>query len=258
MTLAADNDLWLLDLEHPVPRRLTFYNAPQSRSLRRITWSPDSKRIAYSLASGTASEAIHVLSTETSADTVLFRAPGLFAQVSAWSSDGRQLIALCTNEKGNFDIWTIPVDNPAAAARFLETPDYELGCTPSPDGRWLVCQVGTDDELQLRIYSMQSPGVRHQIVLERGLSRNLPVWSEDGRCLVLVDGDGRVLEVPVQLEGGFHAGSPRVLLQLPTQASLVAVTPDRRRFLVSELERQSNPTPLCVLMEWPQRLGVTP
>jgi len=255
-TLAADNDLWLLDLEHPVPNRLTFFNAPQLNGLEMLTWSPDSKRIAYTFAAGAGSQAIHVMSVETSADSVLFRAPGFFALTQSWSNDGRRLIALCSNSQGNFDIWTIPVDNPKAAACFLETPEYELVCRLSPDGRWLACQVAVADELQVRIYSIQTPGVRYQVVLDRKPHPKWgPAWSADGRTLVVVDVVGRVIAIPVQLEGGFRQGESRVLFELPPQTSLVAVAPDLRRFLVCEFEPQSNPGPLCVLMGWPQRLG---
>lgn len=255
VTLAADNDLWVLDLEHPVPARLTFFNLPQQNGLKLATWSPDSKRIAYTLSPGAGSEAIHVISTETSKDTVLFRAPGLFAQMQSWSRDGRRLIALCSNSEGNFDIWTVPVDNPNAAACFLETPEYELICSLSPDGRWLACGVTVGDAMQLRIYSMQTPGVRYQVVLDRNIVAFRPAWSEDGRVIVVVDADERVIAVPVQLEGGFRQGEPRVLFRMPPRSVLAAVAPDLRRFLVTESEPQSNPAPLCVLMGWRGRLA---
>ncbi len=254
ITLAADNDLWLLDLQHPVPARLTFFNLPQLNSLKNPAWSPDSKRIGYTLSSGTG-EAIHVISTETSADTVVFRAPGLFAQMQAWSTDGRRIIALCSNAQGNFDIWTVPVDDPKAATCFLETPEYELGGALSPDGHWLACDVSVDDAVQLRIYSMETPGVRYQVVLDRKLVRFRPAWSANGRVIVVVDVDDRVIAVPVQLEGGFRQGEPRVLFKLPPRSPLVAVASDQRHFLVHESEPQSNPAPLCVLTGWRQRLG---
>jgi hypothetical protein len=254
ITLAADNDLWLLDLEHPVPSRLTFFNVAQYSGLYSPVWSPDSKRIAYSLRSGASSDVIHVISAETAADTVLFAAPGLFAQPVSWSTDGRRLIAMCSDSQGGFDIWTVPVEDPSAAARYLQTPDYENSGALSPDGHWFACLTFVADEWQVRIYSIPAPGSRYQIVLDWKLANNTPAWSADGRTLILVDSKQRVIAVPVQLEGGFRQGEPRVLFGLPPRGSLVAAAPDLYRFLVSEAEPLSNPAPLCVLTSWRERL----
>ena len=256
ITLAADNDLWLLDLDHPVPNRLTFFNTPQYNGLQLLVWAPDSKQLAYTLAKGgSGGETIHVISTDTSVDTLLFTAPGLFAQPQSWADNGRRLIALCSDSQGNFDIWTIPAGNPRAAARYLETPDYEQIGALSPDSRWFACITGVGDELQLRIYSMQTPGVRYQVVLDRKLTYARPAWSGDGRTLIVTAADRNMIAIPVQLEGGFRQGEPRVLLEPPRGTTFIAAAPDLQRFLLSESETLSNPAPLCVLMGWPQRLA---
>ncbi len=253
ITLAADNDIWLLDLEQSVPSRLTFFNVSKFSGISSLAWSPDSKRLAYTLATG-GSEVIHVISVETSADTALFVTPGFFAVPQSWSPDGRTLVAFCSDSLGAYDIWTIPVDAPKAVSRYLETPDYEWSGTLSPDGRWLACLTAVTGKLQMRIYSFPNPGARFQLVLDTELSGKTPAWSADGRTLIVVDSNQRVIAVPIQLEGGFRQGEPRVLFELPPGCALVAAAPDLRRFLVSESEPQSNPAPLCVLTAWPQRL----
>ncbi len=255
ITMAADNDLWLLDLEQSVPSRLTFFNVPQFQGLSSIVWSPDSKRIAYTLATGTSPEVIHVISTETSADNALLEAPGFFATPQAWSADGRTLIALCSDSLGGFDIWTVPMDAPKTASIYLQTPEYEWVGALSPNGRWFACLTAVAGEAQVRIHSFPNPGARFQLVLDSELSYRAPAWSGDGRTLILVDSKQRVLSVPVQLDGGFRQGEPRVLFELPPGCRFVAAAPDLRRFLVAESEPQSNPAPLCVLTAWPERLS---
>jgi hypothetical protein len=126
----------------------------------------------------------------------------------------------------------------------------------SPDGRWFACLMVVDDGFQVRIYSFPNPGARYQLVLGRKVNeRTSLTWSGDGRTLVVVDSDQRVIAVPVQLEGGFQQGEPRLLFTLPPRSALIAASPDLHRFLVSEAEPQTNPAPLCVLTSWPARLA---
>ena len=106
VAMRAEGDVWLVDLDHPVPTRLTFYAAPRTNAVSSIIWSRDSKRIAYSL--NTTTDVIHVFNTDTSTDTTLFTAPGLFTQPLGWTPDGRTLAIICSDSTGDFDIWTLP------------------------------------------------------------------------------------------------------------------------------------------------------
>jgi hypothetical protein len=254
--MGGEHDLWLVDLEQPVPSRLTFFNTPQLGGLYSLTWSSDSKQIGYSLSTATGSDAIHAYSLAASSDTTLFTPPGMFSSPCGWSPDGRLIAVLLSDSTGNFDPWVVPVQNPGAAAIYQATPDFEETGSLSPDGRWLACEIAGSGKERVQIMSFPRPGSRFQLTLDMDLPRfGTMVWSAGGRALVVVDTRSRVIAVPVTFEGGFRQGEPRVLFTLGPDQTLVAQRSDMRRVLVLESERLSNPAPLRVLTAWPQRVA---
>ncbi len=249
----ADNDLWFLDLDHPIPTRLTFLNLSQTEALYSPVWSPDSRRIAYAAEAGTIHDIIHVISLEASRDTAIFEAPSLFAQPLSWTPDGTSLAATCTDSTGN-DLWTIPVEGPGRAERYERTPAQEFTARVSPDGRWVACAVAIEGRNTIQILSWPRPGVRHQLALDAELSTYVtPAWCDGGRTLAILDARGRVIAVPVQLEGGFRQGEPRIVFTPNPGQLVVEPGPDLKRFLIIEREPLSNPAPLRVLTYWPAR-----
>jgi hypothetical protein len=110
--------------------------------------------------------------------------------------------------------------------------------------------------VRVQIMSFPHPAARFQLTLDMELpSFGVPMWSADGRTLVVVDARNRVFAVPVTFEGGFRQGEPRLLFTLGPDQTLPRQTPGMRRFLVVESERLSNPAPLRVLTGWPQRVA---
>jgi hypothetical protein len=252
VVMGDTGDLWMLDLEHPTPNRLTFYDdLTQLGALYAPVWSPDSKRIAYSVQAG--HDVVHVHSIETLRDTAVFVGPGLFATVSGWSPDG--ILALsCADTIEGYDLWRLSVDKTLAASLYQATPEFEYGGPLSPDGRSLACWTAGKARMELRILSWPQAGTRFQVALDEDWVPWIIQWSADGRALILLDQKRRVIAVPVQFEGGFQQGAPRVLLTLPPNTALVGISPDLRRFLLLETEPLPNPAPLRVLTSWRERL----
>jgi Tol biopolymer transport system component len=199
---------------------------------------------------------VHAYSIAASRDSTLFPAPGMFATPCGWTPDNQLMAVVCSDSTGNFDPWVVPLRNPGQAAIYQATAEFEYISALSPDGRWLACLFGQDGKMRAQIMSFPRPGSRFQLTLDMDLPEfGTLCWSADGRSLVLVDVRGRVIVVPVTLEGGFHQGEPRVMFTLGTNQTLPRQTPDLRRFLVLESERLSNPAPLRVLTQWPQRVA---
>ncbi len=252
VVMGENGDLWILDLEHPTPNRLTFYDLTQFGALYSPVWSPDSKRIAYSVEAGTLNDVIHVQSIETLRDTALFAAPGLFAVPTGWSPGGVMAVT-CTDSTGGSDVWRLPAENASEASVYQSTPEVEYTGPVSPDGHWLATIVG-GGRPQLRIVSWPQPGPRFQVALDEDWLPQGVRWSGDGRDLILFDQKRHVIAVPVQFEGGFRQGAPRKLFTLPPNTGLVGMSPDLRRFLLVEAEPLPNPAPLRVLTSWQERL----
>ena len=253
--LAEDGSMWLLDFDHPVPSRLTFFDVSQYGGLYSLAWSPDAKSIAYSLEAGTINDVIHIYAIDSAQDRVLFPAPGLFAYPAAWSADGRTLIASVTDETGGADLWTIPVNDPGAAAAYDATKEYEFRSAMSPDGRWVASVVGSGGKMAVRIQSYPKPGTRFALTLDVDIAPNVYWGGNDGHTLILLDSKNRLFAVDVRLDGGFRQGEPRALFTLPPDSVLVAVKRDFQQFLVLEAEHLANPAPLRVITNWPERVA---
>ncbi|HET6348603.1 MAG TPA: protein kinase [Candidatus Krumholzibacteria bacterium] len=254
VTMGADHDLWLVDLEQPVPTRLTFFKVPQLGGLYQISWSNDSKRIAYALEATKTNDVIHVYSTATSSDTTLFPAPGMFATPAGWTPDGTIMAALCSDSTGNFDPWVIPVAGTGKPAPLARTPEFESTASLSPDGRWLALTVA-GNSTSITIRSFPRNGSRFEPTIGGELTSYFnPIWSADSRAVIAQDVRGRVIEVPVSFEGGFRQGTPKVLFTLAHGQRLVTRVYDGRRLMILENEQVPNPAPLRVLTQWPRRL----
>ena len=252
-------DLWMLDLEHPTPNRLTFHDDRVS-AVEAMMWSHDSKRIAYSVMTG--HESVHELTIETLRDTVLFDGPGLFAGAVGWPPGG-PLAVIASDTTEGYDMWRLPEEPSHPASIYQTTPELEYGGPVSPDGRWLACAIFGDGKFQVRILSWPQPGTRFQVALEDdwllyGISGSawagVLQWTSDGRALVLFDAKRRLIAIPVAFDAGFRQGTPRTLITLPPNTNLVGMSADLRRFLLLETEPLSNPAPLRVLTSWPERL----
>ena len=91
---------------------------------------------------------------------------------------------------------------------FLGTPFAEIFPAFSPDGRWLAYQSNESGDMEVYVRPFPGPGGKWQISTGGGL---WPLWSRDGRELLVQNLDGRVMATSYSVKGGsFAAGKPRV------------------------------------------------
>jgi Tol biopolymer transport system component len=122
-------DLWVHDLERDVRSRLTFN---READVGYVVWSPDSRRLVYSLKRGGGGELRTVDLDRSSDSTSLLRNEHGMPGPQCFTPDGRQLLYTVEG-----DFWLLDVDTGQTRA-VLETPAKEWGGTLSPDGRWLA------------------------------------------------------------------------------------------------------------------------
>jgi hypothetical protein len=83
-----------------------------------------------------------------------------------------------------------------------------------------------------------------------------PEWRRDGRELFFLGPDGKLMAVPVSIDGDFHADAPHPLFNVdvaqPTQPyqTQYAVTADGQRFLVNTVVEQPDRPALTVMLNW--------
>ena len=242
-------DLWIMDLEQRVPRRLTFNNEFASS----LVWSPDGTQVLYS---------VQMQSTNYQArlknigggqeDTLVYRGPGIFSMPTTWSLDGRWTVISRSDSTGNQDLWLIPMKGGGSPRPYLQTPFIEDFAQISPDGRWLAYVSNESGRNEVYVGSFPEARAKYQITTG---GSTVAFWSPSGDELYYTDTNSTLFAVPVGSGGGFDPGIPRRLFRVPADVNTLQIAPDGNRFLVSLLDESTESASLEVILNWPELLA---
>ena len=174
---------------------------------------------------------------------------------TSWSRDGRFLLYDTKSPKTKADIWVLPLEGDKKPAPFLVTNSNEYAALFSPDGHWVVydSDESGQEEIYIRSFSMNSdltavePG-RKWLVSKGGGSN--PHWRGNGKELLYISRDGKVMAVDIAADPAFLAGTPRPLLTLPGPWDVWDHSADGKRFLSPAPIGVSKPEPFTVLLNW--------
>jgi Tol biopolymer transport system component len=234
-------DIWLLDLERSVTRRLT---ADPSFDIYPI-WSPDGRRIAFSsLRNGTWD--VFVKNADGSGDDELLVGSDRFEVTSGdWSPDGKELLYFSSRQ-----IYAVRVDGDRKAVQFSR--GEANGAQFSPDGRWIALTSVESGTSEVYVQPFDGSGLRTQVT---GSGGRQPRWRRDGRALFYVAADQRLMEAPLRFDEAHHrveVGMPKALFPLKLSPSTgswqYAVSADGTRFLVDTPEETT--LPITVALNW--------
>ena len=144
-----------------------------------VSWSPDSKRIAYSRMRDNAWSVF--VAKRDGSDERRVSPEGTNATWTAWSPDGRQL-AYASGSKGQVDIFAVPLF-PSGPARNI-TADGQSNSAPSwsPDGKKIVFASRRSGKSHLYIIDAEGTHLR---ALTAGDANDWnPQWSSDGQRIL--------------------------------------------------------------------------
>ena len=244
-TIAGSTNVWLLDTERGVPRRLTFDVNDNDVNDNDVILSPTAlasrtRRMGHvtgqSSTSGvrTAREEKSSCSRSPYTNGILRRTgPPTGVTSYTWShDDGSGLRALpLSGERAPFDI--------------ARTSFAELGARVSPDSRWVAYE--SNETGRLEIYAQPFPGPGPKVQVSAGGGR-MPRWRPDGGELFYVAPDRRLIAVSVARSGStLESSPPRALFTLLTTSSYEP-SPDGQRFLVTSVV--SDASPITVILNW--------
>jgi dipeptidyl aminopeptidase/acylaminoacyl peptidase len=234
---------WLVDLGSGLATSLGFENAGSSGAI----WSPDSRTL-YIAARPAGRDEIHSLPLNGSGgDRLVFKPPTLLCYLADCTPDGTRLVVAIPGESGRWELWLVPTSGTGPARCLLRGPFNTQGADVSPDGRWLAYLSDESGQWEVYVTSFPVPGARHRISSDGGFG---PRWVRDGRELLFGAPPTRNMAVDISAEGGFHAGTPRLLFSAPQELHGGDVTRDGNRFLLLLPGEMRPSSHLTVLVNW--------
>jgi len=249
----AENDIWIWDLRRETLARLTFdpgFN-------RGPVWTPDGKRLAFSVQRGSAENIYWQAADGSGAPEPLTEIPNVSIMPHAFSPDGAQLLFEEINTPR--DISLLRLDGKRETKPLVQTSFSEDSPDISPDGRWLAYESTESgrDEIYVRPFPDVNSG-RWQISTGGGTR---PLWSPNGRELFYYVDPGTLMAVRIEPGTAFTAGSPAVVFRgqyfSGTVGRQYSVSPDGRRFLMIKNAASAGNAPppqIIVVQNWFEEL----
>jgi eukaryotic-like serine/threonine-protein kinase len=220
---------------------------PPDTSFTSPVWSPDNRRVVYSLLRDGAYD-LYIKETKSGAtEQRLLHTNGLKAAQS-WSPDGNVILFNATGAKSRLDLWAIDA-TPGATPRVLIGGDADECCGRfSPDGKWIAYVSNASGRREVFVKPFTSEGEPIQVSKDGGAG---PEWHTGGHELFFLNPENRLMRVQITVtSGALSAGVPAAFQdQFATEARCAAhgnrrptIRP-RRRPLPRDRERRRS---LCL------------
>lgn len=245
-------DVWSVELTRGTFSRLTSNPATDVGAV----WSPDQTKVVFeSNRSGPFD--LYIKSAIGSGDEQILLQSEYYKETDDWSSDGKYIMYEEIRPKTNSDLWILPMSGDHKPVPYLQTEFNEAHAQFSPDGKWVA--YASDETGRPEVYVQSFPivsGTKRQISTSGG---DQPTWRHDQKELFYLGADGRMMAVPVKMNGTFEPGEPIALFQTHfgynpisgSERAQYTVTADGQKFLLENLAKLSSETPINVMLNWP-------
>jgi ketosteroid isomerase-like protein len=155
-------------------------------------FSPDGGSIVFGSTREDGDWEIHVMRADGTGVRRLTRSPGRDAH-PVFTPDGRSILFQSPrgNPDGNIDLWSMHADG-ADPRRLVEAPGFDGVPAASRDGKKLVYQHGTPvgEGWHWEIHLADADGLHDRALTAHGWNSQVPVFSPDGRRLILFANPG--------------------------------------------------------------------
>ena len=255
-----NDDIWIAPVAGGSMARLTSAMTAETNP----AWSPDGTRVAFVFISN-GRVAVHeqalgaITSVPLSTPWPLEGGTAL----TDWSKDGRFILMTRGSPQTRNDIWILPVLTgapPQEPIPLVQTASIETTASFSPDGRWIayVSDESGRNEVYVRKFVVAadgSPSVPEasKKMISSG-ARGGVRWRRDGRELLYLGDDGKMMAVEVSPGDGLRVQPPRSLFTVPAEffrnPGAMDMLPDASRFLMAMPPREPPRTDLEVILNW--------
>ena len=243
----GNSDIWIYDLARKISTRFTF---DPDADLAPV-WSPDDGRIVFTGYRRGPGDLFQKLSAGSGADELLLASPHRKIATD-WSPDGRWL-AFHTNQpktSWNTLVLGLPDRKPSV---YLATSFPELASVFSPDGRWVAYVSAESGVGEIYVQPFPKGAGKWQISSGGGA---MPVWRRDGREILYLASDGRLMAAQVKTDPAFDVETPRPLFATNVRNFVglsrrqFDVTADGQRFILNAAVEEQGAAPITLLQNW--------
>ena len=232
-------NLWILDLASGIFSRLTFNAKEDSNPV----WSPDGRELVFS-SNRKGHDDLYRKVIGGAQEEVVYESvdeKGPFV----WSKDGWVLFIA----GGNFH--RLPLAGEREPVVALKSDFSKDLAAVSRDGRWVAYESAESGRWEIYVASYPAFTERRQVSNAGGCQ---PLWRRDGKELLYLTLDGKLMAVEVRGGAALTAGVPQVLFQAPVRVNPnqteYCVSGDGKRFIFREPLGENSVPITTVVLNW--------
>jgi Tol biopolymer transport system component len=245
LTGDRNGQVWVLEFGRDIATRLTF-----GRGANNPIWSSDGRYVAYwSGGLGIYRKAAN----GAGAEEALLRTEKL-APPKSWSPDGRFLLYAQITKGASSDLMAIAVEPGAKPFAVADTPANEDQGQFSPDGHWVAYTSNESGVSEIYVVPFPPSTEGGKWLVSRGGGVQAR-WRRDGKELLYISPDSKMMSVEVNTQPVFQARTPQPLFAteivdtgIRTGPMSWDLAPDGNRFLI--ISESSTDASLTVALNW--------
>jgi Tol biopolymer transport system component len=245
LTGDRNGQVWVLEFGRDIATRLTF-----GRGANNPIWSSDGRYVAY----WSGGMGIYrKLANGAGAEEALLRTEKL-APPKSWSPDGRFLLYAQITKGASSDLMAIAVEPGAKPFAVADTPANEDQGQFSPDGHWVAYTSNESGVSEIYVVPFPPSTEGGKWLVSRGGGVQAR-WRRDGKELLYISPDSKMMSVEVNTQPVFQAGTPQPLFAteivdtgIRTGPMSWDLAPDGNRFLI--ISESSTDASLTVALNW--------
>ncbi len=242
-------DIWSYDLGRNTETRMTLDDV--ATEFQGIT-VPGGDSMIFVSARHTAPRLVR-RDLRTGRDEILLPHAQLMQETADVSPDGQRLVYEERTVQGAFNLWTLPLTGSAPPSQIRHSTFNETQFRFAPDGDHYTFL--SDESGRPEVYVSSLSAARKAIVSNGGGFDAR--WSRDGREIVYVSSDLRMMSVPLRTTPTVDLGTPATLFAIASRHWIsFDVAPDGNRFLVIVPEVVANDQPLTAILNMPKAPGL--